>query len=452
MTVEVVPFGNTCQIACRYCYQNPMRDAGNLVNGRYSLERMKAGLEKEGAAFTIFGGEPLLMPLDDLEEMWRWGLERFAKTKKDGENVNALQTNGALIRPEHIAMFRKYRVGVGISVDGPGELNDARWAGSEEKTRAATAATDGAIRALCADGQPPSIIVTLHRLNASAERLPRLKDWFRELDRLGVRHARLHPLEVDSPAVRDELMLDDRRTVEVFVEMAALETEIGLRFDAFADVEKLLAGTDGQDDHVTCTFNACDPATTDAVSGIDGQGERTNCGRTNKDGINWRKADQAGFERQLVLYRTPQADGGCAGCRFFFACKGQCPGTAIDGDWRNRSEGCPLWMATFALVEARMVAAGKVPWSLRPELPALEERLLGIWAAGRQGSIGEAIALLQGRPVPGHPPGEHGDWHGDAPHGDSDHGDSDHPLGSREKPLGLAKIVRRRDDGTLEEI
>ncbi len=29
-------------------------------------------------------------------------------------------------------------------------------------------------------------------------------------------------------------------------------------------------------------------------------------------------------------------------------CKGQCPGTAIDRDWRNRSEHCAVWKALFA--------------------------------------------------------------------------------------------------------
>jgi len=34
----------------------------------------------------------------------------------------------------------------------------------------------------------------------------------------------------------------------------------------------------------------------------------------------------------VALAATPHAHGGCRDCRFFLMCKGQCPGTAIDGD------------------------------------------------------------------------------------------------------------------------
>ena len=429
MTVEVTPFGIACNLGCSYCYQDPMRDAGNVVNGRYDMARMKAGLLRENARFTIFGGEPLLMPFADLEELCRWGLEHFAARKRHADeaptaNVTHIQTNGVLLTPAHAAMFRKYRVGVGISVDGPDELNDARVAGTPEETRAATAKTHAAIALLAAEGPVPSLIVTLHRLNAAPTRLPRLLAWLRELDTAGIVEARLHPLEVDAPHVRERLALDPEQEIAAFLACAALERELlRLRFDVFADVRALLLGKDGE---VSCTFNACDPMTTHAVYGIDGQGERSNCGRTNKDGINWRKAEARGYERQLALYRTPQADGGCAGCRFFFACKGQCPGTAIGGDWRNRSEGCALWMALFEEEEARLAAAGKKPLSLDPDLRTLEERLLEGWAAGRQGSVGAAAAGDQ-----------HGDSHGDQAHGDTPHGDA---WGSREHPIGVAPV------------
>ena len=82
---------------------------------------MKAALERAGSHFTIFGGEPLLVPEHVLEELWAFGLERFG--------TNGIQTNGTLINDRHIALFKKYKVYVGISVDGPDDLNDVRWAG-----------------------------------------------------------------------------------------------------------------------------------------------------------------------------------------------------------------------------------------------------------------------------------------------------------------------------------
>ena len=113
-----------------------------------------------------------------------------------------------------------------------------------------------------------------------------------------------------------------------------------LRFDVFSDMRRLLRG---QDESVTCVWAACDPYTTRAVRGIGGNGQRSNCGRTYKEGIEFAEAVTEGFERYLALYQTPQAVGGCQGCRFFLMCKGECPGTAIDHDWRNRPTARSGW-------------------------------------------------------------------------------------------------------------
>src|SRR5262245_10074152 len=106
MTIELRPLGVHCNIHCEYCYQNPQRDAGNLTR-QYDMAKMKAALEAEGGAFSLFGGEPLLLPLADLEDIWDWGFRRFGR--------NSVQTNGSLITDAHIALFKRYQVGVGVS-------------------------------------------------------------------------------------------------------------------------------------------------------------------------------------------------------------------------------------------------------------------------------------------------------------------------------------------------
>jgi len=110
------------------------------------------------------------------------------------------------------------------------------------------------------------------------------------------------------------------------------------------------------------------------VQGVEGNGQSSNCGRTNKEGIGFIKAETAGYERYLALYRTPQSENGCAGCRFFLMCKGQCPGTSIDGDWRNRTEHCEEWMHLFGVIERRMIVAGKIPLTIQPVRFELEQR------------------------------------------------------------------------------
>jgi uncharacterized protein len=426
MTLELRPLGVKCNLQCLYCYQNPQRDAGNL--GRpYDIDRMKQAVERSNSAFTLFGGEALLIPEEDLEELWSWGFEKFGR--------NGIQTNGALISENHIRMFKAYHVHVGISVDGPGEFNDARWAGSLERTRQATAQTHAAIERLCRENIPCSLIVTLHRGNATAEKLPLMQDWFRGLERMGLKSARLHLLEVENEAVRRKYALTDQENIAALWSFFELEKTLKLlKFDIFTDLLNLLLG---QDSAVTCIWNACDPYTTRAVQGIEGNGQRSNCGRSNKDGIDFVKADLESYERYLALYHTPQRYGGCKDCRFFIMCKGQCPGTALKGDWRNRTEHCEIWKALFERLEKMLAADAEPPISLREDRQQIEKIFIDSWASGQNMNIITALQRLgqvqvstRNRPSHGDQHGDHTD-HGEVIHGDghgdhTDHGDSFH--------------------------
>jgi uncharacterized protein len=384
MTVELRPLGVLCNIQCQYCYQNPQRDAANL-RARYDLDKMKTKAREEGRHFSLFGGEPLMVPEEDLENLWAWGFEQFGE--------NGIQTNGTLINESHIRMFKKYKVHVGISVDGPGPLNDVRWHGSLEATRESTAKTLAAIERLCQEKIRASIIVTLHRNNATSDKLPVLHEWLRHLDKLGIGSARLHILEVDHEDVRKKYALTDDENIQALLSFAALEKELStLRLDVFNDVRNMLLGKDNE---ATCIWKACDPYTTSAVRGIEGNGQSSNCGRTNKDGIDFTKASTEGFERYVALYHTPQEDGGCQGCRFFLMCKGQCPGTAIDGDWRNRTEHCAVWMHLFERFEEQFLDDGIVPLSISPKRPKVERILLDHWRSGRSQSISRALEIIE---------------------------------------------------------
>lgn len=417
MSVELRPLGVKCNIQCQYCYQNPQRDAGNILHS-YDVERMKAAIEREGGPFTLFGGEALLVREEDLEDLWSWGVQKYGG--------NSVQTNGVLINDNHIRMFRAYRVHVGISIDGPGELNDVRWAGTLELTRAATAKTHAAIERLCREGIPPSIIVTLHRGNATRDKLPIMHDWLRHLESMGVASARLHILEVDHESVAQKYALTTEENLEALLSFAALERELTrLRLDVFEDMRNLLLG---QDNATTCVWNACDPYTTRAVRGVEGSGQSSNCGRTNKDGIDFVKSGTEGFERYLALYHTPQEHGGCRDCRFFLMCKGQCPGTSLEGDWRNRTEHCDLWKKLFRHFEETLLDQGIQPLSASPDRNRVEQAFLASWASGQNMYISRALEQLRQEPVGAASPvaagngGGHGDLHGDS-HGDhTDHG------------------------------
>jgi uncharacterized protein len=360
-----------------------MREAQN-INVPWDWEKVKTALDKEGY-FSLHGGEPLLTPFERLHQILEYGFNRHGHT--------GIQTNGTLITDDHIALFKRYRTQIGISCDGPGQCSDARASKSKEETRALTQRTVDNIERLLREGLHPSLIVTLWKGNCDEEAFGILCDWFRRLDSLGLSHVNLHYLEVDSTKA-GRLRVDAQILIERMKSLMQLQRTLhNLQFENLKEYVTLLKRDGG---HTYCVWHACDVLTTPAVQGIDGQGQKTNCGRANKDGINWLKADVGGIERQKALYNTPYLYGGCKGCRFFLMCKGECPGTGLDGDWRNRTEHCQVIMAIFEHYENLMLELGETPASLHPDRLKWERE------------------FLSGPPSTGS--------HADSPHGDS-HGD-----------------------------
>lgn len=411
MTTEIKMTGVACNLRCAYCYQNAMRDAGNLRPPAVDLDRMIAEARRAGPKFSLFGGEPLLARRDDVERMFQSG-------------CTGLQTNGTLIDEEWIRLFVKYKAGIGVSIDGPGEMNDLRVAGTEDETRAATNRTMANIEAMRHAGVGVSVIITAHRLNGLRAQRYRLKDFIAELSRLGV-SVNLHSLETESDEIKNRYALTQEEESELFVDLAIwLERNPMLCVQPFKDVQANLRGEDGNS---LCCWHFCDPLTTQAVNAIESDGSLTNCSRMNKEGIVWLKAASSGYERYISLYHSPQNMGGCQGCRFFLLCGGGCPGEGQGQDWRNRTDHCHTIRALYQHYERRMLRLGQMPVSQSPERERMERALLDKFTRGQRSGLAGLKDCTTG-----HGDGytdQHGDHtdmvrtHGDVAHGDIPHGD-----------------------------
>lgn len=323
MTVEYLPQGVKCNLSCTYCYQEPMRKAGNY-SAPLNFHKVKETIVKANSGFSLFGGEPLLASMDHLREVFEFG--------DSINNANGVQTNGLLITPEHIELFKKHSVHVGVSIDGPGLCNSARSSGAD------TDRIISNIQTLLAEKISCSLIITIHALNYL--HFSDLLDFVDDMVTRGIESINFHDLEVDSRETRRILKLSDDKNFEIFANLYINTDRYKIHINPFGDIKRLLTQVGARS---SCIWNNCDPITTPAVHGIDAEGSLTNCGRTNKSGINYLKGTGYALERYVALALTEQADGGCKDCKYFFLCKGNCPGTAIDGDWRNRTEDCRFW-------------------------------------------------------------------------------------------------------------
>ncbi len=105
-----------CNLACSYCYLSCIHIGEDMpLEVLYqALSRIKATPRE----IILSGGEPTLNPHLLLEAI-KTIRERFPEARL------SLQTNGTLLNERLIQVLKEYRVGLGLSLDGPPEVNEA---------------------------------------------------------------------------------------------------------------------------------------------------------------------------------------------------------------------------------------------------------------------------------------------------------------------------------------
>jgi uncharacterized protein len=123
LVLQGTPF---CNIACDYCYLPGRDDRRRMDYG--VLERAVRWLYRNGLAaddltLVWHAGEPLVLPPS-------WYLEAFARASlaapRGAHLRHAFQTNGILVNDDWCDLFLAHNVSVGLSLDGPAILHDAR--------------------------------------------------------------------------------------------------------------------------------------------------------------------------------------------------------------------------------------------------------------------------------------------------------------------------------------
>jgi uncharacterized protein len=123
VVVQPTPF---CNIACSYCYL-PQRDDRTVI-AQSTITNLFGKLFASGwcnSQLTVIwhAGEPLVVPV----AFYRAAFAAIEAMRPAGiEVTHAFQTNGMLITPDWCALFADWQVVVGVSIDGPKAMHDAR--------------------------------------------------------------------------------------------------------------------------------------------------------------------------------------------------------------------------------------------------------------------------------------------------------------------------------------
>lgn len=429
MSLSVKVLG--CNGMCGSCYENRIRSKSALRP--YDIKSILASLKREidkipkehrdiCQAPVIHGGEPLLLKFEDLERILNLVHEEFGHS--------GVQTNGLLIKDEHLDLFKKYKTHVGFSLDGDlPQTNFGRW--NADPTLPLNAVENGTrlvlqnMKLCTMVGINISVITILRRYNAAPHLLPSLKRFlFRLKDEFHCTDVRTNEgIVYDYERFPfEELSPGELGYAFVYLADLCLEDST-LIWSPFRDVVDLLLGYKEQ----TCGFGECDPWKTSSEITICEDGHIGCCLKTggSVDGLNMLAADLHSYERYSALLQVPEEFGGCKGCKFWTICKGGCPGTGIGNDWRNRTRFCESWKVLFEHIATKI--KGLMPnITVTSDIPNSDidssVTLSSLnpngssWKKHKRVSIEK---LMRERKEQLAKCSNHGDSHGDRPHGDS---------------------------------
>ncbi len=131
VVVQPTPF---CNIDCNYCYLPDRSDKSTMADAtlRALFEKLFAsGWAASHVTVIWHAGEPLVMPVAWYERAFT--LIESLRPAHVGIH-HSFQTNGTLLSKAWCDLFKRWHVGVGVSIDGPRRFNDAHRVGRDGRS------------------------------------------------------------------------------------------------------------------------------------------------------------------------------------------------------------------------------------------------------------------------------------------------------------------------------
>lgn len=315
-----------CNFACDYCYEHPIRPEEQVIDYD-AVEATIRRLHKEKKLkIALHGGEFLFQD--------KAIVERFLKLTYELNERSSIQTNGFLIDEDIITMFKKYKTGVGISIDGPWPLNELRGIGSKKQRKHQTETILGNIRRLKKEGVSTSVIAVIHKKNALEDRREILKQWVLGLFRQKI-GGRLNLCCSGNP----KFDLTPEEATEFYSDMFDFFLQHGIyNWSPYKDMINSLKGKS----EVVCVFRNCDPFCTHSATTVLKDGGVGVCLRLYQDGKIYQRAKEESNIRSKVLSQTD-----CKDCKWWPHCYGGCSGLSVDFDWRNKDRYCLMYKTLY---------------------------------------------------------------------------------------------------------
>ncbi|MEI6707395.1 MAG: radical SAM protein [Methylococcales bacterium] len=121
---------NMCNLSCTYCYAETLTprkyQPKNLFTNelyRNTITTILNGSKSDILDIVFHGGEPLLHSAEWFDDACSFALE---KADELGKKVSfSMQSNLTILRDAHVEIFKKYRLSIGVSLDGDKETHNS---------------------------------------------------------------------------------------------------------------------------------------------------------------------------------------------------------------------------------------------------------------------------------------------------------------------------------------
>jgi len=299
-----------CNQNCRYCYQRGRR-LNIPINLPAVIRTIRDLYEKYKEPIVLHGGEPLLLPLLVIEAILKISYELTGQS--------SICTGGVLINENHIKLFKKYNTQVDISIDGFPEQNVLRL--SKQQTQNLLEKID----ILLAEKIKVNVMSVLHEFNRN------YADFVYYCYNKGIDGIRINFLKFSD---KYSLSLSELKSLsKKLLDFCMITLYDVLPFTSI--IESYFGNS------TDCFLTPCDPFSTSAARNILPNGKVINCTCTQ---LPYTYQSEYIDMRSYILYKTD-----CRNCKFFYACKGGCPGNQ---DWRRKDIFCPVYRHLFSYLHS----------------------------------------------------------------------------------------------------
>jgi len=297
---------------------------------------LKEIYEPKNDSVIMHGGEVFSLPIRDFKY--------FVHNASQVARSLSIQTSLVGLTNEHVRLLKKYNVHVGISVDGPPELNILRGPRDPEKNKQYQQDVVSNMAKLQKNGISFGVLSVLSKVNASKDNIEKLISWYKSNKISGRFNPMFCPVW-NNTLSEYQLTPDEAKYAWIRLADEVLKDHTLQWLPAREFIDNLF----GAYSLSSCIVNRCDyfVATCRAILA---DGSVASCDRTFQEGYYLRNnSEERKHTRSDMLSQTE-----CAECRYFPICGGGCPGEGDDGDFRHRSYFCEAYYGLYEYLEDRI--------------------------------------------------------------------------------------------------